>query len=256
MRRYRVGTTSYIVPNEVLPNVRFLAGRVEDVELVIFELDDGHSNLLSVGEVQELATIAAAHDLSYTVHLPLDLRLGVEGDGLHRSLEKARAVIDRTRPLDPWAYVLHLDGEDAEDYEGWVARGARSLELAAEWVDAPHRLAVENLEGDPLDFLDPVMARVPASRCVDVGHLWLEGHDPAPFLQRHLARTRVVHLHGIGSRDHQSLAHMKEEQLRTVLDALDEEAFDGVLTLEVFNEEDLESSLTALREAGLSWPTD
>lgn len=254
MRRYRVGTTSYIVPDEILPNVQFLAGRVEDVELVIFEVDDGRDNLLSPADVRELATIGAKSGLSYTVHLPLDLRLGARDDRLHHSLEKARAVIERTWLLDPWAYVLHLDGRDAGDYQAWVGQAARSLEIASEWVDEPCRLAVENLEGYPLDFIDPVLARVPVSRCLDVGHLWLEGHKPVPFLRTHLPRARVIHLHGVGTRDHQSLAHMQQEQLVAVLAELEAVAFDGVLTLEIFNREDLGSSIEALRGAGLSWP--
>ena len=41
---FRLGTTSYIIPDEILPNVRFLAGKVQDVELVLFEVDDGQNN--------------------------------------------------------------------------------------------------------------------------------------------------------------------------------------------------------------------
>jgi len=42
---FRIGTTSYIIPDEIIPNVRFLAARVEDVELVLFEADEGMNNL-------------------------------------------------------------------------------------------------------------------------------------------------------------------------------------------------------------------
>lgn len=254
MRLYRLGTTSCIVPDEILPNVQLLAGRVEDVELVIFELDDGRDNLLAPADVRELAAIGAASGLSYTVHLPLDLQLGAAGDPLHRSLEKAQSVIERTWPLDPWAYVLHLDGKEADEYMAWVEQAANSLEICSKWVDDPRRLAVENLEGYPLDFLDPVLDRVPVSRCLDIGHLWLEGHDPVPFLRAHLDRVRVVHLHGVGTRDHQSLAHMEQGELAAVLAELEAAEFDGVLTLEVFSREDLGESMEALRQAGLTWP--
>ncbi|MCU0508776.1 MAG: sugar phosphate isomerase/epimerase, partial [Anaerolineae bacterium] len=36
---FRVGTTSYIVPDNILPNVEYLAPLVDDVELVLFETD-------------------------------------------------------------------------------------------------------------------------------------------------------------------------------------------------------------------------
>ncbi len=158
--------------------------------------------------------------------------------------------------IDPWAYVLHLDGKEVSDYDRWVGQAVRSLQLAAEWAGEPDRLAVENLEGYPLDFIDPVLTRAPVSRCLDVGHLWLEGHDPLPFLRAHLPHARVVHLHGVGDRDHQSLANVEKDDLQAVLKLLEEERFDGVLTLEVFNREDLETSLVALREAGMPWPEE
>ena len=252
MSGYRLGTTSYILPEAVLPNVRYLAPRVDDVELVLFEIEDGGSNLLSLEEVSELAALAMQHDLSYTVHLPLDLRLGIEGDKRHRSLETAKVVIDRTRALDPWAYVLHLDGKNVQDPATWVDQAARALDLAADWAGGPERLAVENLEGYPLDFIDPVLDRVPVSRCLDIGHLWLDGQDPVPYLERHLGRARVVHLHGIGSRDHQALTHIDPAELRRVLAVLDTGGFTGVLTLEVFGREDLESSMGMLRELGVA----
>ena len=42
---FRLGTTSYIIPDDILPNARFLADKVDDIELVLFEVDDGPNNL-------------------------------------------------------------------------------------------------------------------------------------------------------------------------------------------------------------------
>ena len=252
MGDFRLGTTSYILPDEILPNVRFLSDKVDDIELVLFEVDDEANNLPGSSVINELGALAQAHNLTYTVHLPLDLRMGAAGEPLHRSLELANAVIERTQPLEPWAYVLHLDGAEADDYEAWVDQAVQSLEQMVEWVGAPGLLAIENLEGYPLDFIDPVLNRIPVSRCVDVGHLWLDGHDPVDFLQDHLDRTRVVHIHGIGTRDHQSLADMEQRQLRVVLKVLKERSYQGVFTIEVFNLKDFESSVKALRTAGMS----
>ena len=252
MGDFRLGTTSYILPDEILPNVRFLSDKVDDIELVLFEVDDEANNLPGSSVINELGALAQAHNLTYTVHLPLDLRMGAAGEPLHRSLELANAVIERTQPLEPWAYVLHLDGAEADDYEAWVNQAVQSLEQLVEWVGAPDLLAIENLEGYPLDFINPVLDRIPVSRCVDVGHLWLDGHDPVDFLQDHLDRTRVVHIHGIGTRDHQSLADMEQRQLRVVLKVLKERSYQGVFTIEVFNLKDFESSVKALRTAGMS----
>jgi sugar phosphate isomerase/epimerase len=94
-----------------------------------------------------------------------------------------------------------------------------------------------------------VLGRFPARRCVDIGHLWLDGHDPLPYLERALLRTRVVHIHGIGARDHSSLRLVPPAELRRVLRFLVERAYQGVLTIEVFGEEDFSSSARALSSA-------
>jgi sugar phosphate isomerase/epimerase len=104
------------------------------------------------------------------------------------------------------------------------------------------------LETYPLDFIQPVLDRIPVSRCVDVGHLWLDGHDPIPYLQAALPRTRVIHIHGIDERDHRSLAFLPQENVRAVFDELLRANYRGVLTLEIFSEEDFLSSLDVIEK--------
>src|SRR5512138_1133341 len=127
MKKYpfRLGATSYIIPDDILPNVRSLAGKVRDIELILFEVDDGPNNLPAPGVIAELLQLADRHDLTYTVHLPLDLKLGEDGSEQDRSLLKAKRVIDCTRDLQPWAYVLHLDGR--------AVRTSTDMELIERW---------------------------------------------------------------------------------------------------------------------------
>lgn len=249
---FRLGTTSYIIPDDLLPNARYLAGKVKDMELILFEVDDGPNNLPSPEVIDELARIAQENDMTYTVHLPLDLKLGEDGSEHDPSLIKAKRVIDCTRGLDPWAYVLHLDGrsvrtsEDASAIKRWQDQSVRALEIASVWAGGADKLAVENLETYRLDFIQPVLERLPVSRCVDIGHLWLDGHDPIPYLQAALPRTRVVHIHGLTERDHHSLACMPLEKVKAVWDELVHANYDGVVTLEIFSEDDFLSSMEVL----------
>jgi sugar phosphate isomerase/epimerase len=253
---FRLGTTSYIIPDDILPNARYLAGKVRDIELILFEVDDGPNNLPSSEVIHELSRIALDNDMTYTVHLPLDLKLGEDGSERDQSLVKAKRVIDCTCGLNPWAYVLHLDGKavrtsrDVELIKRWQSQSVRALEIVSGWAGGANKLAVENLETYPLDFIQPVLDRVPVSRCVDVGHLWLDGHDPIPYLQTTLPRTRVIHIHGIAERDHRSLAFMPQENVRAVWDELIRAKYEGVLTLEIFSDEDFISSLEVIE--GLS----
>ncbi len=250
---FRLGTTSYIIPADILPNIHYLAGKVQDVELVLFDVDDGPGNLPSEEQINELRSIAADNDLTYTVHMPLDLRLADNGSPHHASLETARRIIDCTRKLDPWAYVLHLDGKSVRNgaepaiMQRWQEQAIRSLEIVGGWAGGVQKLAVENLEGYRLDFHEPVLERIAVSRTVDIGHLWLDGHDPVAYLRNALPRTRVIHIHGIAGRDHKSLVHVPKDMLRVVLDELVCANYRGVLTVEVFSEDDFVSSCTAIK---------
>ena len=264
---FRIGTTSYIIPADILPNVEYLAPQVDDVELVLFEADEYGSNLPDAALCARLDEIACAHDLTYTVHLPLDLRLGDEGDPGHISLVKAERVIAATRDLAPFAYTVHLDGRplmaagpdgpDAGFLAAWQANAIGALETVAGWLDDPARLCIENVEAWNPDAFAPVLDAAPVSRTVDVGHLWLRGEDPLPRLAAWIDRARVVHLHGVAERDHKSLAHVPAAQLDPIVAFLAQH-FTGVVTLEVFDQEDFVSSQVALaaslaRVGGAAW---
>ncbi len=244
--RFRLGSTSYIYPADLLTNVRRLAGLVEDVELVLFEVE-GASNLPDAETVAELGEVARRHGISYTVHLPTDLQLGADGEAWASSVEKARRVIRTTCPLNPWAYVVHLNPEGAANRARWQERCREALEVLAWEAGGPDRLAVENLENCPLEHLVPVLERSPVSLCLDVGHLWLAGVDPLPALRAHLGRTRAVHLHGVNRQDHESLSWAPAESLRAVLGEMLRQGYGGVVTLEVFSVEDFSSSRQRVR---------
>lgn len=253
--RFRLGATSYIIPADLVANARYLAGRVSDIQLVLFDLDGGPGNLPSPGAARELAAIAADADLTFTVHLPLDIRLGDHGESDHVSTLKARKVIDCTRDLNPLVYITHLDGRTVKEgataaqLAQWQDYSVRALGILAEWAGGAEKLAVENLDSYPPDFFLPVIERAPVSRCVDVGHLWLDGHDPLPHLRAALPRTRIVHIHGIDERDHASLARTPPKKLDPVVELLLRENYSGVLTLEVFGEEDFQTSMAAMEES-------
>ena len=258
---FRLGTTSYIWPDDILPNVVQLAPLVDDIELVLFESDEYGSNLPGKDVTAELGRLALAHDLTYTVHLPLDLHLignavqGGDDDSVRNlSLEKARRVIERTQVLDPFAYIVHLDGKaiqngaEAELLARWQSQAARSLEQVAAWAGDAQRVCVENLENYDAEAFAPALDAVPVSRCVDIGHFWRQGLDPLPHLHEWQARTRVIHIHGIGERDHKSLAEMPFGLLDPVIHHLMEK-MRGVVTMEVFGVDDFFSSKAALEAA-------
>ena len=207
---FRIGTTSYIIPADILPNVEYLAPLVDDVELVLFETDEYGSNLPDAGLSARLAALAAGA----CAHLHGPLAAGPASGRRRRRGARvpAQGPARRSRPpgsLAPYAYVLHLDGRallegiSPAELAQWQANARRAL-------GDPLRLGGRACAGSAWRIssagtrrpLRPWSRRSASARTIDVGHLWLQGVDPLIHLERWIDRTRVIHLHGIGERDH------------------------------------------------------
>jgi sugar phosphate isomerase/epimerase len=207
---------------------------VRDIELILFQTETGESNFPDAEVVRALREIAQGYDLTYTVHLPHDLRFDSQRE--HPSLALAKRVIDLTAPLTPFAYVFHLDGTGVEALD-WTEQGARAIESLFGHVQDTRTLALENLENYRPEALEPVFSALPIVRTLDIGHVWKMGRDPLPLIAGWLPDARVVHLHGCVDqdevrRDHLALDCMDIAMLNPVIAALRQ--WRGVLTLEVF----------------------
>jgi sugar phosphate isomerase/epimerase len=248
---FRLGTTSYIIPAELLPNVIYLADKVDDIELVLFESDE-ISNLPDAATVKRLKEVADRSDLTYTVHLPFDTWMGHEEASVReRSVDKCLRVIDRTSPLSPFAYVLHFHGDQrgeipSPDLERWIDGHRRSVERLLQDVNSQD-LCVETLDY-PYTVIEDIISDYNLSVCLDIGHLLLCGHAPEDYLDRYLPRTRVLHLHGIeDGYDHRSLSFLPAGLLTTLIDRLGNGSNNSrVLTMEIFDEGALNQSLDVL----------
>jgi sugar phosphate isomerase/epimerase len=253
---FRLGTTSYILPDDLVPNVTFLADRVDDVELVLFESHEV-SNLPDEATIETLATLAAAHDLTYTVHLPLDADLGHPNVSVRqRSVAKCRKVIRLTQALHPFAYVLHLTGDrqfdrvPATDIAAWQRALDDSIVRLLDDGPAPDAFCIETL-AYPYEHVWDLVQRHDLAVCLDVGHILLYEHDLASYLEAYLSRCRVVHLHGIrGGRDHCDIADLPNTVVDELIGKLRATANgrERVVTLEVFSLDHLQRSLDRLGE--------
>ncbi len=249
---FRLGTSSYIIPDEILPNIRFLADRVDDVQLILFESGDS-SNLPSPAIIRELAAIGADKDLTYTVHFPLDVFLGA-GDEQFRtaSVDTCKRIIDLCTPLSPQTFALHFAGDDPDDrgpvpslnMPGWLDALDRSLGSLVAEVEQPRRLCVETLSY-PYSLIENVVLAHDAGVCLDIGHLLRWGHDVRVHLERYAERTHLMHVHGVvNGADHRSIADLDPDLLDVVLGVMVPK--DGeyrAVTVEVFNERDFELSM-------------
>lgn len=272
---FRLGTPSYVYPADILPNVEALAPYVDDIELVLFEsrspddrqrttddreqrTENNVSNIPSAATIARLAELAHQHDLTYTVHFPIDRNLGSPYAGERRALqEQMLAIMERTRPLTPFAYVLHLGGvarnSDRERVRTWQNDIAGLLPALIERAGNPALLCVENLDY-PFAWCEPLLDTFGLGVCIDLGHLWIGGGNAEAHLQRNLSRTRVIHLHGVrDGRDHLALTALPPDRLRPLLNSIAK--FTGVLTLEIFNYEAIRDSLAVLSDFWSRKPT-
>ncbi len=252
---YRIGTTSFVHPAGWLENARRLAGRVQDVELLLFEAPrDG--NAPDAEEIAGLARLGAEAGLTWSVHAPLDVALASEDAARRRAaIDAVRRAIEITAPLAPHAVVVHLATGEREgagipaDRAAFCRRAVGALREVLATGLPPAALCLETLEYD-FALAEPVVEELGLSVALDVGHLARDGVAFDGVLARNLGRARVVQWHGTdpSGRDHRSLRHYPRAEAVRLLGALRQARWDGVLTLEVFREADLDESLALLAE--------
>jgi sugar phosphate isomerase/epimerase len=249
---FRVGATSYIVPADIKTNVTKLLGRVKDIELLFFE-SRAEADLPTAEEIARFRGFRASHGMSYTVHLPIDIALGHPDDReAARGVAACRNIVRLTAPLDPMAYILHLDPAGVDLTDAWcVSRwrdriGTSIGEILKETI-SPRMLAIENLDY-PFSIVAPIITQFNLSVCVDIGHLSLLGVSPIHHIEQYLDRVSVIHLHGVdGERDHRALDTRQRGLVKEILSLLRGHIGGPyVLTLEVFDENDLNASLKVM----------
>jgi adenosylcobalamin phosphodiesterase len=249
---FRLGCTSYVYPDDLLPNVRKMAPVVDDVELVLFESEPA-SNLPDRKVISDLVALARQYDLTYTVHFPIDRRAASpDRKERVRFQEQALKIMDMARPLDPFAYILHLEGirEGADEKlrETWKAGAMETCEEIAGFHGLERSsIAVENL-GYPIEWHRDIVRQYGFSFCLDLGHLWLYRQDWEAVLDGYLKDTRVIHLHGVSDgKDHLSIKKGDQVVLKDLVTTY-LPAFFHVVTLEVFSREATFGSIERLKQ--------
>lgn len=249
---FRLGCTSYVLPDEILPNVAFIADKVDDIELVLFESPDA-SNLPEKEALASMQQIAKKHDITFSVHFPIDRRAGAPDAAERRKfLESIVEIIRVTEKLPVSGYLLHFEGlgneNDHSEVVRWIeAAGEFCGNLTAAIAIDPALICVENLAYAP-DLHRQLVDKYRFSHCIDVGHLWQHGGEWRSHFSQVLDNTRIIHLHGVAEgKDHLSLSsHAQQSQLQELTSMLN--TYAGVVTLEVFGKNDTFLSLSRFEE--------
>lgn len=245
---WRLGAPSYVIPEAVLPNVELLAPVVDDVQLLFFE-SSNTSQLEHEVPVAALAELAAAHDLTYTVHLPTDIFLG-HADAATRQagIDEIERLVAQLAPLRPLAFDLHLNRQPELADEAWLEYLAESLTLLRSRLGSEAaKIAVENIDY-PFTQVQSLVAAHGFSLCLDLGHVLYYQHE-WPAAVANAPKAAHLHLHGVrDGRDHRPLGLDQATHLVEVGQALSRGNFRGVLTLEIYKYEYLHRSCDLLAE--------
>jgi sugar phosphate isomerase/epimerase len=243
---FRLAAPSFIWPDTWAANAQMLAPAVDEVELLLFE----STGLPDEAEIQELERIRRDTGLGYNVHLPTDVSLTDPGqwETAARALQTA---IDRTAPLEPSVFILHLPAPKTSTENQWREAARRGLDHLLSTGIPSRRFAVETLEDGPFGRIQPLVEEFDLSICLDTGHLLLQAENPVAFLETHRDRIAAVHLHGVADgKDHQPLNRFPEVLAGDFAEGLKD--FEGVVSLEVFGYDSLVESLETLE----SWFPD
>jgi sugar phosphate isomerase/epimerase len=244
-RRYpfRLATTSFIHPADYSVNVRRLAPLVDEIELMFLERD----HLPTVSEINELKELAGTLDISYNIHLPMDVSLADPSPSIRsRSRDAITAALEQVAPLNASTHTLHVTFQEADHHpdtvKAWQECARQSLSLLLDRAPLPAgSLSVETLDFPPM-WLAPVAMQLDLPVCVDVGHVIRFGFDLRETLDLFARRIDIFHLHGVtGTQDHRALIHLSSEFRKIVGPALKD--FRGSVSLEVFSYQDLMDSL-------------
>ena len=155
----------------------------------------------SKADVAELRSLGRDLDLTYNIHLPVDVSLTAASPRERRAAaDTLNRVLDRFAPLAPTSHTLHLDldrGTDPSDPDlirAWEDRARHGLDLLA--PSRPERIGIETLWYDPILF-ESMVTDYKLSVCADLGHHFKYGYDPARTLAMFGDKISLIHLHGV-----------------------------------------------------------
>ena len=257
-RQFRLGTTSFIIPDHIIPNVKKLGSFFDEIELLVFEslaLD----SLPSKGDVKTLLSLSRDLNLTYNIHLPTDVSLSDESSQKRQAAaDTLLKVLDRFAPLNPSTHTLHLEmprdlrqiSRDQNEIRTWIDFIRDGLCLLLPGVSDLNTISVETLDY-PLFYIESLIKEFHLSVCLDVGHQILYNHNPVQTFGTHKLRIPLIHLHGVedsgkGTKDHKALDTLPQDAIMKIIGIL--ETFRGVVSLEVFNIENLNRSLVFLSQ--------
>ena len=234
-----VAAPSFVLPGNIVENVRFLAGRVEEVALCFFE----NAACLAYTE-QDLPPDLRDLPLRWHVHLPFDLPWPEKASAAacRPALDDVQRLLEKIAPLSPRCAVLHAPNAPTEVRQELLRHASRFWH---EYHDMP--LLLENTYNcDVLELGEGFLEETGLGFCLDVGHLLGYGQDA---LRTSALPSRAALLHWRAPRGraaHAALTRLTDEELVLLRELMPRLSAQVVHLLEIFRWRALEESLPVL----------
>ncbi len=237
---FKLATTSFIYPDRIVPNVKRLGSVFDEIELLIFEsrpfipkFKDNNCKkvnsqicsyktisrqttvinpidlidvLPSKDEIRELVNLSHSLDLTYNVHLPVDVSL-TDASKTERikAVDTIKRVLELCVPLNPTTHTLHLEFnyrktdkhnksdnynkadnrlfdsdlsylESDDNLKIWREIARESLENLSLSLADPSIISIETLDY-PFEYIADIVDEYGFSICIDAGHLIRYGYN-------------------------------------------------------------------------------
>nr|WP_319396700.1 cobamide remodeling phosphodiesterase CbiR [uncultured Desulfobacter sp.] len=251
-RPFRLGTTSFIYPDHIIPNVKKIGSFFDEIELLVFE-SKPESVIPSPNDVKELASLSRDLDLTYNVHLPTDISLSAANPQERRdAADTLKQVIERFSISPVTHFTLHLEMKkplpSKAGIDLWQDNARQGLDLLVPALEDPAKIGVETLWYPPGIFKN-LIDEFGLSVCADLGHHLKYGYDIPRTFELFGPKISLVHLHGVDTRlapprDHIGLDRMVPNEFKKMIAPL--KHYTGTVGLEVFKLAHLQGSLAAL----------
>ncbi len=245
---FSLSTTSFIYPDDYIPNVNILGPYFDEIELLLFESNEIES-LFSEPVVDELIWLAKNLNIGYNIHLPTDISISAQDVRLQQAaVDSYKKIIERMLPLAPSTFCLHVpydeDNYKKNTIEKWRDRVQSNMHRMLGGDIEASMISIETLDY-PVDIIEGIITELNLSICMDVGHLILYGYDVMDVFNRYSSKISSIHLHGVeNTQDHLALDRLPQQYIHAVIEIL--KRFTGILSLEVFSYHHLNRSLRVL----------
>ncbi|MDO5563237.1 MAG: cobamide remodeling phosphodiesterase CbiR [Synergistaceae bacterium] len=247
----RMSGTSWVVPRTLAENLRYLSREVNDMEIVLFDTPQG-SNIPTKDEVLELRGLCGELGMTCNVHFPFGV-CGPEDEAeIMRYDDSCMRMIELFEPLEPSAWVLHIDGNvrrtgtPSDNIDKWRENARKSLARIGSSVPDKKKICAETLDYD-FDYVFDIVKEAGLSVCLDIGHLIIGGYPVRERIEKYLPDAGVVHIHGVrpDGTDHVDMSYFDPALFRRIV-SLCADGRERIMSIEVF-EEDYDKSIAAIK---------